>query len=182
MTLTPQQEEEFILSHKKMVWYIVWRFKSRHAGTANLSNQDLFQECMLPLVAHMKNAKSERELNHSIPVRDMVNAMCRFVLRNQAVSYPKRTSSFKKTIQSAPASVSIDEMDFVWAPSSAENVNFAIDYEQFKQTLSPSAANILHLRESGMTNREIAQTLNISDAAVTQSLKRTLEKYNKYAS
>ena len=181
MTLTKQQEEAMLQNYTKLIWNVVHKFKRR--SSAKLDNEeDLFQECALVFVKHMRTAQSVEQIM-VFPFKDMVRAMCNYILGEQTLSYPRRTSDFSKKIHSAPERMSFDACFYIQAPQNSEDN--AIDktmLDEFLSTQDSCNQKIFAYKKQGLTNVEIANILSLPPVNVHRRIKRMKDAYSKYAS
>lgn len=178
MYLTPAEKDHFFSRYDYFIWKVVHRFKNRISYTV-ANEEDLYQECAIVLLDHAQKAQDNRAL-HSLPIRSMLNAMCRYVIRSQAVSYPVRTTDFSRTIHSAGSTVEYSSLEDEAMEASIDDVLTHIDFEAFHASLPPEDSKILHLKRQCRTNREVARTLGTTDVAVTRRLKRIRHHYSAY--
>lgn len=178
MNLTQTEKEAFVTKYQPLLWKTVYAFKSR-GGTANKNEEDLFQECMVVLLEHANNAKTQEEL-HLIPVKDMVNAMCRYILNNQTLSYTKRTTDFSHVIQNCSFGVDYSEIIENTSDSHASDTIFMNDFEKFFKKLPKDQQKIISLKRSNYSNIEVARTMGVCNAFVTRSIRRAQKSYEEY--
>lgn len=181
MLFTETQEEQLIHQYDKLIWSVVHRFKRRMGGYHN-NLEDLYQEAVLVFIQHIRSCKTEEEIK-CVPIRDMVNAMCRFVLGEQVVSVPKRTTSFSQVIGSVSTKVDYTEIDLdeTKRDLSMDNVVQQMDFTHFISSLPPSDRRVVLMKANGYRNREIAQRLGVTDVVVTRTLKKIKNQYLAYA-
>ena len=173
MEFTACQKEALFQQYDKLVWHIVYRFGRRmHGGYQN--KEDLHGECWVVLYKHLRNCKTQEEMQ-KIPIRDMINAMCRYVLGEQTVSYPKRTTNFRAVIDSAEAKADLSDDADTRDPIG--NVIDRISFTEYFDTLSPTEQQIITMKLGAFRNREIARALVLSDVDITRTLKRLRKKY-----
>ena len=180
MVLSKVQEEALVKKYDRLVWYIVHRFKRRN--NSKLANEeDLYQECMLVLIQHLRSTESLE--NYNPPIRDMINAMCRYTLGEQVVFVPKRTSDYTDRINTVYKAVdySFVDLDEDKRENTTENVVMHMFFRDFISSLSGQDLEIVRLKLDGYRNREVAQKLGISDVNVTRKLKRIRVQYDLYA-
>ena len=179
MVLTAAEKEKYCKKYSLVLWKTVHHFKKRIA-TDVANKEDLYQECVVVLLDHASNARNLSEL-HRIPIRDMINAMCRYILGNQAVSYPTtRTSDFSRTLKRASGSVELSVLDREITDCSIDEILQLIDFEAFAKSLTDEESSILTLKRKNYTNREVARTLGSTDVIVTRRLKRMRHIYEAY--
>lgn len=180
MQLTPEQKDALVRRYDKLVCSIVWRFKRRN--NSQLDNwQDLYQEAMLVLFEHIARAET---LDHfRAPIRDMVNAMCRYTLSEQVVSVPRRTTDYSNRVNTVSKSVTIDTLDYEEIPR--DNMEDILTEKamisSFLASVSPQDRAIVRMRMRGIRNRDIGKRLGLSDVAMTRRLKRIRDAYLAYA-
>ena len=180
MELTAYQEEALVRQYDKVVWQTVHRFSRRmHGGYKN--KEDLHSECMIVLIRHFRSCKTMEQIP-KIPIRDMVHAMCNYVLGEQAVAYPKRTSDFKRVIDAADAKVEFTEghLEKSFYQDSISDSVERISFGEYVGTLSPQDQKIIAMKLRNYKNREIAEMLGMTDVMITRSLQRLRKYYEAY--
>ena len=186
MKLTPEQEEALVIKFTPYIWNVVWRFcRRRQKGHQTL--QDLFQECMMVFVKHIRNVESEEEILPKMPIRDMTHNMCLFITEvGPCVSYPNSTFYFRKAMTSAPSWIHLDALaeceEDLQAELSLNTVECETDFSGFKDFLTPFQTKIVEMKKSGMNNREVAKALGISEPTVSAGLSRIWKKYKEFIS
>lgn len=180
MVLTTTEMQSYLQKYDRFIWKVVHRFDRRYGGTMTSYKEDLHQECVIALMQHAKKAENEEKL-HQMPIMDMHNAMCRFVIRNQAVHYPSRTSFFSSVIRSAPDTVELipEIVDFHRHDTTMDDYNNLIGFQSFLSTLNGTEQKVVSLKRD-FSNREIARQLGVSDAAITRTLNRVRHAYEVY--
>ena len=181
MKLTQSQEEALLQHYDKIIWSIVHRFRRKNGSYID-DKDDLHSECMVVFINHIHNSATMSDLR-KIPVRDMINAMCVYVLGEQAVTLPKRTANFSTVIRSMKGRADYDELD-KWANSSSSNIDEAIDklaFQQFCESLPRADRMVVHMKMKGYKNREIAQLLGMNDVKITRTIKRIKKAYDLQA-
>lgn len=181
MKLTQVQEEALIQHYDKIIWSIVQRFRRKNGSYID-DQDDLHSECMVVFIAHIHNSSTMEDLR-KIPVRDMINAMCLYVLGEQAVSFPKRTTNFSSVIRTMKGRAEYEKLD-KWANSSSNNIDEAIDklaFQQFYDSLPHQDRMVVRMKMNGYKNREIAQLLGVNDVKITRTIKRIKKAYDLQA-
>lgn len=177
MELTTYQEEQLIQQYDRLLWSVVHRFKRRkHDGYQN--KEDLHSECVLVFLKHIRSCETMDDVQ-KVPIRDMINAMCRFVLGEQALSYPRRTSNFRQVMESAPSKVDYTEVEKE-ETLRYEPLNDVLDeiaFKNFYATLSPMEQKIVVKKLEGYRNREIARDLGVTDVVMTRAIQRLRKIY-----
>lgn len=177
MQFTPEQEENLVKQYDKLIRRVVNRFKLRSNYTV-VSREDLYQECMLVFIAHIRKAQNESQLGR-IPFRDMVNAMCRYTLMEQNVSVPIRTTDYRKRMSSMKGSATLEEADWEMDPISfcEENVVTTVAFSSFMNSLSDQDRQIVKMKMHGFRNKEVSKALGLTDVIITRRLKRIRTQY-----
>ena len=177
MELTTYQEEQLIQQYDRLLWSVVHRFKRRkHDGYQN--KEDLHSECVLVFLKHIRSCETMDDVQ-KVPIRDMINAMCRFVLGEQALSYPKRTSNFRQVMESAASKVDYTEVDKDESLR-YEPLNDTLDeiaFKDFYAALSPMEQKIVVMKLEGHKNREIARDLGVTDVMMTRAIQKMRKFY-----
>lgn len=177
MVLTPQEESKLLNDYSKISWKMVNRFCGNRKSSI-FAPEDLYQECMLVLVKHMQACETVSGLRN-IQTMDLVKAMSQYVLRCQAVHVSDRTDRMKETLQSLRGSVPIDTLFDV--RSIDDDQDAVIDFERFIDTLTPVQQEVIRLKSSGYSNKQIAEKRNCTTQGVTDIIRRTHKAYLKYA-
>ena len=178
MYLTPQQEEQLIDHYTPFVHSVVYHFKARTMWKLD-NYEDLFQECMIVLSESIRMAPSMT--GYRPPVRDMINAMCRYTLIEQTLSYPKGTSRYGKFVKTGAHKTTLKSVEnAVFNEQSIQNGEDRIFYQDFLNTLTPEERMLVHLKLHGGTNRYAAQVSGLPEMTVSRRIKRVYEKYKKF--
>lgn len=184
MILTREQEAQYVVKYERMIWEIVHKFKRRTMAQKD-NKDDLFQEAVIVFVKYLRKCESEEEIGKNIPVRDMINVMCRFNIGEQVLSYPKRTSYYRaKGTEDIVHAVDYTELDRddryldMTIDQSIENMTM----KSFLSSLSAKEREIARLKQAGLKNREIAKRLGITDVDITRTLKRMRANYQNFVS
>ena len=178
MKLDAYQEEQLIEKYDRLLWSIVHKFKRKMRKGFN-NEDDLHSECVLVLIQHIRSCNTMDEIK-KIPVLTMTNAMCRYVLGEQVLSYPRRTSNFKNVMERMNGKVDYAEVDKD-KTKGYDPTNDAIDliaFRDFFMNLSPTDQKIIVMKLKSHTNREIANDLNVSDVAMTRAIKKLRKFYD----
>ena len=181
MYLTSSQEEQLIQQYDKVLWSVVHRFKRKMRGGYN-NQEDLHSECVLVFIKHIRSCETMEEI-HKIPVLNMINAMCNFVLGEQALSYPKRTANFRAVMENVSVKVEYSEAHFAQEHAS-DPLGDSVDrifFSEYLDTLSNQDRQIIAMKLRGCRNREAASALGMSDVAMTRALKRLRKHYEAMA-
>lgn len=180
MVLTQTQEEALVEKYDRLVWSIVHRFKRRNNTNRN-NLEDLYQESMLVLIDSLRNCTSLEE--YRPPIRDMINAMCRYTLGEQVVVVPRRTSDYRKRMDTIPKAVDFSVLDY----EEDMRVEFTVDsdakvaFNSFLSSLPDVDQQIINLKLDGKKNCVIAKMFGMSNAGVTRRLHAIREQYAVYA-
>lgn len=180
MDMTKEKENQLVQSYDQLIWWIVHRYKGK-MSTCRDNVNDLYQECAIVLINHFRKASTEEEARR-IPIRDMVNAMCRFNLGEQVVSVPKRTSDFTKKVHSMKATTPWEGLarNTKLSSSPMEDVDGKIMFDSFIGTLPTTDKRIIGYKMNGYSNRETARELGMTDVQITRSLHRSYAAYKQY--
>ena len=178
MELTSHQEEQLMQQYDRLLWSVVHRFKRKMRGGFN-NEEDLHSECALVLLRHIRSCSSMEELR-KIPILNMVNAMCKYVLGEQVLSYPRRTSNFREIMDTVNSKADYTEVDKD-ETQRYEPMNDALDeiaFRDFFFSLPPIDRKIIVMKLKRCTNREIARDLGVSDVAMTRAIQKLRKFYN----
>ena len=184
MVLTTQQENQYVEQYKDLIWFIVGKFKSR--TTAKMDNKDdLFQEAAIVFIKYLRSCETEHDIGKNIPIRDMINVMCRVNLCEQVLSYPKRTNYYRARGTEDVAhrvDYTVVDQDDRYMDMTIENAIENMTMKSFLGSLSPEEREIAQCKAFGMKNREIANVMGLSDVNITRMTARMKKKYEKYVS
>lgn len=183
MKLTSLQEEELLNQYDRLIWQTVHRYNQRQHTRFHNNLEDLHSECVLVFLKHIRACETPEQIKR-FPFRDMINAMCLFVLGEQALTYPKRTANFRQVMEQVPVSTSLDCLASVKHDKGEQQMRDIVDVETFKEfcaSLPPREQYILQMKTKGCKNREIAVVLGVSDAEMTRTLKKLCGEYRAYA-
>ena len=178
MYLTAAEKERYFRRYEMFIWKVVHRFKARLSSHA-VNEEDLFQECSIVLLKHAEASSTLKDL-HRIPVRSMLYAMCCYVIGNQAASYPQRTSQFSKQMKRLESAVNYDDLENVLSSFSEEDILLRLDFEKCSSKLAQEESQIVALKRTNHTNREVSRTLGVTDVVVTRKLKRIRRSFEPY--
>ena len=181
MVLSRQDEERIIENYDKVIWSTVHRFK-RRLPTQYDNKDDLHQEAVMVLLKHIRSCNTQDEIS-KLPIRDMINAMCRHVLGEQVVSIPKRTTTFSKTISTVATASDYTELDVDdrYCDMSIDDVMTKVIFDSFRCQLDDAERHIVDLKMNGYTNREISRMLGVTDVYITRALKKIKAVYLRCA-
>ena len=184
MILTTQQEAQYVEKYKDLIWSTVGKFKRR--TTAQRDNKDdLFQEAAIVFIKYVRSCEIEEDIGKNIPIRDMINVMCRFNLGEQVLSYPKRTTYYRaKGTEDIVHAVDYSEVD-----QDDRYLDFTIDQaienmtmKSFLDSLTEQEREIVRYKGRGFKNREIAKLMGVTDVYISRTLTRMRDKYQNYVS
>ena len=179
VVLSQIEEEKLLKDYSRISWGLVHRF-SDGKGSSVFSQEDLYQECMLALVKHMKKCETKEELRHFHPV-NLINAMTRFVLRGQTVRVDhNRTNKIRQIVESAPKKVSLSEVESLSNPQSEDDLIRRMDFERFMSSLPQLQRETLSLLGMGYTQTEAADSIGRAQSWVAASRKDAKRKYDAY--
>lgn len=170
MNLSTYQENEYLQSKTNLIHRVINKFLAK-ASRSGLDRDDLFQECSIVLLLALRKAESIEYLDSHFPFLDMVNAMSKYVLGQQTLSYPKRTSSLKefaKTFQ-APEDIAIVDAEIAKSTDDFKDADTRIDVERYAASLPPQEREILSMRLDGYGNTQIAEKKHIDCRIVNQA-------------
>lgn len=181
MNLTKQQEEQLFQQYEKAIWRVVHHFQWR-MSKLRCNRDDLFQESALVFLDFVRKAENEDSLKTNFPFRDMVNAMCRYALGDQLLSYPKRTTDFTKIITSTPEKHQYEDVDLdeTMRAQTAETIVDLMTIRDFLATLSEEDREIVTLKAKGLRNRDVGKRLHYTDVQMTRKMKSIKEQYLAY--
>lgn len=178
MKFSPQEEENLILQYNKLIWRTVHRFQRRMSSLI-YNKEDLYQEAVMVFVRHLREAPDMDKVQNGIPIREMINAMTRYALQDQVVTYPIRTSSFRQIMASCPKRTEYSDVDRDDALRSytEDDVLTNVDAQAFFASLSPIDRRILRMKAQGIDNRAIGKTVGETDVQICRHIQRLRKKY-----
>lgn len=184
MNLTQQEKEQYFKQSELLIWKTVHEFK-RRCSSILCDDEDLYQECVTALMEYANTAETPADLRY-IPVKDMIHAMCVFILNNQPVSYPKRTTDFgalmkklhleSRRIQHLGAGESTPQ----FASSFEDEVIDEVDFDRFFSSLSSNQQQVVSLKRQRYTNAEIGRELGVGRSTVCQTVGRVRSSFRNY--
>lgn len=183
VSLTQQEEAQLIENYSKIAWKLVHRFAGGR-GSSIFSREDLYQECMLVLIKYIKRCEYRDELCAFHPM-NFVNAMTRFVLKNQVVRIDhNRTNQTKRMIETCPRKAEFEKAFEVQygGSDSIDDLIEKISMEQFLETarLRPMEKTALEQRLKGFDVTEIARICDKPHQTVSYALKSAKRKYDEF--
>lgn len=169
MEMSMEQEEKFLADYSKAVWRIVNAFKSGQ-------QEDLYQEAMVTLLAHARQARSEEELK-AFPRMAIKNAICRYLMKQEVVSFPKtRTTDYAKVVKSTKRTP-LESAYFLSSPETEDQWIFRIDLDTFLSALPERARDMFVSKVDGEKPTEIARRMGLTPGAVTHSVQKTMKRF-----
>lgn len=183
VVLTPAEEAKLLNDYSRIAWKLVHRFSDGRFSTI-FSQEDLYQECMLVLIKHMKKCDEKYQLLR-IQTMELVNAMTRFVLKNQVVKLDcNRTDQARRIIDSCAKRTRFDELVCIGEPieSSIDELLEEITLEQFfeKSNLRPIEKTAMLKKRDGYRVGEIAEMTGQSHQVVAYAVKSARKKYDEF--
>lgn len=177
MVLSQQEETRLIEKYDKLVWNTVHKFKRRMASSHD-NKDDLYQEAVMVLLNHIRSSKTEEELCR-IPIRDMINAMCRYVMGEQVVTIPKRTCAFKASIENVAKAADYTELDQDdrYRDSTIDEAMDVMVFNDFIKSLNQMERRIVEMKQNGLTNREVSVAIGVTDVVISRAIKRIKKAY-----
>ena len=174
MQMSQEQEEQFLMNYSDAVWKIVNLFRS---GMKNgTSDEDLHQEGMIVLMAHARKAKDEEELR-IFPRMEIKNAICRYLMKQEVVNYPKtRTSDYTKVVR-ATKREPLEAAFYILSEDNEDKWIYDIDMNEYLKTIPEKARDMFMAKLSGEKTTEIAKRLGLTPGAVTHSVQKTLKRF-----
>lgn len=135
-----------------------------------LSREDLMQEVTLCFLSEVERYGEETARTHS---RTLFNAMYMAVIRAYPLSVPKRSSGFK---QITASHLWIDRWENMGERIAVDDTsNMVIDrisVHERLEVLSSSDQQIINWRLDGLSQREIARRIGLSDVQMCRTMKR----------
>lgn len=172
MRLTPEQEAEYIARNSKGIWKIVNRF--RIGALCSADPADLWQEGAIALLNYVRKVKSYDELR-VFPVEDIRNAISTFLVGQQVVSYPKRTSDFNAVVK-ASKRVTLESIEECVGDTDNDWIR-TIDFRDYLKKIPEETMDMIRARYSGESNNSIAKRHRLSPGAVTHRVQRAMKDY-----
>ena len=183
VVLTPQEEARLLSDYSKIAWKLVHRYSDGRSSSL-FSQEDLYQECMLVFVKHMQKCEDKSQLRR-IQTMDLINAMTRFLLKNQALKLDaNRTDQTRRILDTCAKKACLDELTgmYDFAADSIDEVIEDATFEQFlKRTKTrPLERTVMQKRKEGYKVSEIAQMTGRSHQVISYILKSTKKKYDNF--
>lgn len=168
MKLTSQQEEQLINQYSRKIWKLIGMF-------GNAENcEDLYQEAVLEFLRHIRKVQTFRELRQ-FPTETIRNALCRYIIGQQVVSYPQRTSDFSKKVRMA-RKVGLETLTDLIGTTDDEWARL-IDLKDYLNTLPADTLDMIQSRNAGEDNNSIAKRHHMTPGGVTHRIQRALKNY-----
>ena len=178
IVLSPIEEEKLLSRYSKVAWSLVHRFAGGRSSSV-FSKEDLYQECMLTFVKHMRRCETKEELT-SISMMNLVNVMTRFVLKNQVLKIDhNRTDQIKEILERAGKKVPLTCMEDAMYRDFEDEIIEKITFDQFLDSddLRPIERIAMEQTRRGYSNEEIAQETGRSHQVVSYAKKSARKKY-----
>lgn len=184
LVLSQAEEERLVAEYSKIAWKFVHRFADGK-GSSIFSPEDLYQECMVVLIAHRNRCETREQLKR-IQTMEIVNAMCRFVLRNQALRLDaNRTNQIKRILGSCAKKVALEKAEHL-AYDGTASLDMVVEetaLEQFVENdakLGELERIAVQKKREGRTVGEIAEFTGRSHQMVSHALKTARKKYDRF--
>lgn len=178
MELTMEQKEELLRKNDRILWSVVHKFRRRLTAGQCDDKEDLHSECVVVYIRYLNACCSEQDMR-KIPVLDMVNAMCQYVLGEQVLSYPKRTGDFRKKLSTVPKRTDYSDAEEGWTPM--DDALDEIVFGDFYAGLSAQDKLVVKHKLRGETNREAGRALGLGDTTMTRTIQRLKGVYHTMA-
>ena len=183
VVLTHEEESKLLADYSRISWKLVHQF-SGGCGSSIFSKEDLYQECMMVLVKHMNKCETKEQLRR-IQSMDLINAMTRFVLKNQAVKLDSnRTDQIKKILEECARSVTLSKAEHL-AYTGSDSIDYLIEEITLESFLAQKSVRsiekmVVELTHDGLSVVEIAKESGKSHQVISYALKKARRKYEKY--
>lgn len=179
VVLSHAEESKLLENYSKIAWRLVHRFSDGKFSSI-FSQEDLYQECMLVLIKHMRRCEDEKEL-YRFHAMDMINAMTRYVLRSQPVHVdPNRTDRMRVTLSGMQTTRQIDSLVDLPASANEDDIITMIDFERFLEMLSNSHREALKKMSAGYPQHEIGTDMGKTQQWARWVRKDAKRKYDEY--
>lgn len=179
VVLSEQEESRLISAYSNIVWSLVHRFSDGKTSSV-FSQEDLYQECMLVLVKHMRKCETKEQLRR-FQTMDLVNAMTRYVLRCQAVRLDcNRTDQARGILAAMQSTQPFDALINIDDPQTEDDIIARMDYESFIKTLSEEHREALKLISEGYRQWEIGEMMGKTQQWARWVRKDTKRKYDAF--
>lgn len=179
MYMTEQQETAYIQEYTGLMHSIAYHFETKHGKNYDC-HDDLFQECSIVLLMHLRSVASEEEFRQYFPFRQMHHAMCVFILSLQTLSHPKRTARFNETIRKDGMRRdfrAIDEGLPKRFHDEREEIDDRITVTDFINDLPKDDRSLVLARQAGEKRIDIARHIGKDPSYVTRHLNSIGNKY-----
>lgn len=176
MYLTEQQETTYIKEFTWLMHAIVKRFEQMREINRDY-HDDLFQECAIVLLIHLRESESDEDIRMHFPFRQMRHAMCVFIMSTLTLSRPKRTSDFSKAFEhdrKIRAELTAEnKCQYITAQvSDIDRADDEMAVNSFIGTLSETDRYIVDSRLDRVQGIRIAKDLGKSPAFITRQTRK----------
>lgn len=183
VVLSEMEEKRLLDDYSNVAWKLVHRFSDGKISSL-FSQEDLYQECMLVLLKHMNNCETKEELRSFHPM-NLINAMSRYVLRNQAVKLDSnRTAEMSVGLENCAKNVPLSDLDIMIRriDDPYDEIIEEITFEQFMEskTVKDADKEILSMLKDGYRVGEIADMTGRSHQVVSYSVRKAKRKYDAF--
>ena len=164
--MIPREDEPAILAqYEDLIWRLVHQFRNR-AAKDWIEADDLHQEAVIAFIQYIRTIDSPEALQKAFPFRQITNAMCVHCIERQTLSMPKRTSAWKQIMAAAQAPVPLDniEVEAACALRPIDESDDRLTFDAFIGGLPDRERTVLQMRIAGMSNRDIAKKLHMTDS------------------
>lgn len=167
MFLTQVQESELMQKYNRLLWFCVHNFKR---SSKLQDEEDLYQEAAIVFLNFIRSCDSMESLQTSFPFMDIKNALTRWIIAQQVVSFPKtRTTDFKRIMRSAKSAELKEEIAVKTSDDSSMDYIFAkLTLESYCHSLNETERKVLLLKSMGKRNREAAHELGVSEVKISR--------------
>lgn len=168
-------DEFYLKKYKKFIEVVVNKFIARGKGNSLSLKDDLLQEGQLALLRWIKN-KEEKPFDISNSYLFIYNRLYTCVRRNTGVRM--KDNKLKEFCQEHEI-VSLEDFD---SPiDSLDDIDYVIDFNRWRRTLSQKQNAILSLKIAGYNKFTISKVVGISWQGVSDALNTSIRNsYNAY--
>ena len=169
-------DEFYLKKHSKFIEFVVNKFIAKGNWQSANIREDLFQEAQLALLKWINRQKDKRNVDISKSYISISGRLYEYVQRNTGIHmrHHKLKEFYKKC-----SFVPYELKDASYFKS--EDVDWKIDFDRWRDTLSIKQNAILSLKLAGYGEDRIGEILNISRQTVNHSINNAIRNsYNAY--
>lgn len=183
MILTHDQEQALLTKYSSTISAIAWSYYARYCGNRRVEFDDVLQECLLVFLKHIRRIDSMDHLQ-PLPYRDFLHAVCAQIMAGLPASVPKRTTDFRRIMQTVGDGGSLDalmEDNFDIADPVAAGYSDVIELASLEKFLSEISEEdtelIMAMKSAGGSMTIAAERLGVNRSTISRKLAPLRKKY-----